>query len=90
LKRRLGIDTLAPIHRIDRETAGVVVFTVQPEMRRAYQDLFSAGAVRKHYEAIALWRPDLKLPLTFRCRLAENPERFMQVRVEEVSPTPRR
>lgn len=82
LKRRLGIDTLAPMHRIDRETAGLVVFTVQPETRRAYQDLFLAGAVHKSYEAIAPWRPELELPLTYRCRLVENPERFMQVRVE--------
>src|SRR4051812_7920454 len=34
LKRSLGIDTLAPIHRIDRETAGLVVFTIQPSTRR--------------------------------------------------------
>lgn len=86
LKRRLGLDTLAPIHRIDRETAGVVVFTVQPDTRKAYQDLFLQSAVRKHYEAIAPWRPELKLPLTYRCRLGENPERFMQMRVEDGEP----
>jgi len=71
------------MHRIDRETAGVVVFTVQPDTRKAYQDLFLQGAVQKYYEAIAPWRPELKLPLTYRCRLGENPERFMQVRVED-------
>ena len=86
LKRRLGIDTLAPIHRIDRETAGLVVFTVQPETRKAYQDLFLQSAVHKHYEAIAPWRPELTLPLTYRSRLVENPDRFMQVRVEEGEP----
>jgi tRNA pseudouridine32 synthase/23S rRNA pseudouridine746 synthase len=86
LKRRLGIDTLAPIHRIDRETAGVVVFTVQPDTRKAYQDLFLQHSIQKYYEAIAPWRPELKLPLTYRCRLGENPERFMQVRVEEGEP----
>jgi tRNA pseudouridine32 synthase/23S rRNA pseudouridine746 synthase len=86
LKRRLGLNGLAPIHRIDRETAGVVVFTVQPETRKAYQDLFLQSAVRKSYEAIAPWRLDLKLPLTYRCRLGENPERFMQVRLEEGEP----
>ncbi len=86
LKRRLGLDTLAPMHRIDRETAGVVVFTVRPETRKVYQDLFLQSAVRKYYEAIAPWRPELKLPLTYRCRLGENPERFMQVRVEAGEP----
>ncbi len=80
LKRRLGLDTLAPIHRIDRETAGLVVFTVQPVTRAAYQNLFLQNSVRKTYEAIAPWRPELTLPLTYRSRLEENPARFMQVR----------
>ncbi len=86
LKRKLGLDTLAPIHRIDRETAGLVVFTVQPETRRAYQDLFLQKSIRKYYEAVAPWRPELPLPLVYRSRLAENPERFMQVREERGEP----
>jgi tRNA pseudouridine32 synthase/23S rRNA pseudouridine746 synthase len=86
LKRRLGIDTLAPIHRIDRETAGLVVFTVQPKTRSAYQDLFLQKSIQKYYEAIAPSRPELTLPLTYRSRLVENPERFMQVREEEGEP----
>jgi tRNA pseudouridine32 synthase/23S rRNA pseudouridine746 synthase len=86
LKRRLGIDTLSPIHRIDRETAGVVVFTVQPATRSAYQNLFLQHSIKKYYEAIAPWRPELKLPLTYRSRLVENPERFMQVREESGEP----
>lgn len=86
LKRRLGLDTLAPIHRIDRETAGLVVFTVQPATRRAYQDLFLQKSIQKYYEALAPWRPDLVLPLTYRSRLVENPDRFMQVREESGEP----
>lgn len=86
LKRRLGLDTLAPIHRIDRETAGLVVFTVQPETRRAYQDLFLQKSIQKSYEAVAPWRPDLIFPLTYRSRLVENPDRFMQVREESGEP----
>jgi len=86
LKRRLGIDTLAPIHRIDRETAGLVVFTVQPATRNAYQDLFLQKSIGKDYEAIAPWRPELTFPLTYRSRLAENPERFMQMREESGEP----
>lgn len=79
LKRKLGIDTLAPIHRIDRETAGLVVFTIQPSTRRAYQDLFLTKSIQKKYEAIAPHRPELKLPLTYRSRLEENPANFMQM-----------
>ena len=86
LKRRLGIDTLSPIHRIDRETAGLVVFTVQPERRRAYQDLFLQQSIQKYYEAIAPRHPGLTFPLTHRSRLVENPQRFMQVREESGRP----
>jgi tRNA pseudouridine32 synthase/23S rRNA pseudouridine746 synthase len=86
LKRRLGIDTLSPIHRIDRETAGVVVFTVQPATRSLYQDLFLTKSIEKRYEAIAPWRADLAFPLTYRSRLVENPKRFMQVREEPGEP----
>ncbi|MDB5888092.1 MAG: Pseudouridine synthase [Rhodocyclales bacterium] len=80
LKRRLGIDTLTPIHRIDRETAGLVVFAIQPSTRGRYQDLFRQKSVVKHYEAIAPWRPDLALPLTYRSRIEENAAHFMQMR----------
>ena len=86
LKRKLGIDTLSPIHRIDRETAGLVVFTIQPATRGTYQDLFLTNSIQKRYEAIAPWRPELKLPLTYHSRLEENPERFMQVRTVDGEP----
>jgi tRNA pseudouridine32 synthase/23S rRNA pseudouridine746 synthase len=72
LKRQLGIDTLAPMHRIDRDTAGLVLFTIQPRMRNLYQALFRERSVHKHYEAIAPYRADLVLPLTYRSRLAES------------------
>src|SRR5690606_13873929 len=52
LKRRLGIDTLVPIHRLDRETAGLIAFTVQPHERNVYQALFRERAVDKVYEAV--------------------------------------
>ena len=71
LKRRLGMDTLAPLHRLDRETAGVVVFAVQPDTRGAYQALFAQRQVIKQYEAMALWRPELAFPLTHRSRLVQ-------------------
>lgn len=79
LKRKLGIDTLAPIHRLDRETAGVVLFSVQPATRGAYQGVFSQRTATKHYEAIAPWRPELAWPLTRQSRLEED-EHFMQMR----------
>ncbi len=59
LKNTLGLDTLAPLHRLDRETAGVTLFSIQPTERAAYHALFKQRAVHKQYEAIAPWRGDL-------------------------------
>ncbi|MEC5388308.1 pseudouridine synthase [Uliginosibacterium sp. H3] len=86
LKRRLGIDTLSPIHRIDRETAGLVVFAVQPETRGRYQELFREKSIRKQYEAIAPWRADLAWPMTYRSRIEEDAVRFMQMLTVEGEP----
>ena len=85
LKRKLGIDTLAPMHRIDRETAGLVLFTIQPDRRGAYQSLFSQHKVSKSYQAVAPYRTDLTLPLRYRSRLVDS-ESFM--RMEEVAGEP--
>jgi tRNA pseudouridine32 synthase/23S rRNA pseudouridine746 synthase len=53
LKQATGIEGLSPVHRIDRETAGLVVFSVRPEDRGAYQALFRERQIHKLYEAIA-------------------------------------
>jgi tRNA pseudouridine32 synthase/23S rRNA pseudouridine746 synthase len=81
LKRLLGIATLAPMHRLDRETAGVLAFTVQPAARHAYQSLLRDRQVHKVYEAVAPWHEGLALPLTCRNRLEERPGTFMQMAV---------
>ena len=78
LKRKLGLDTLAPMHRIDRETAGLVLFTKQPHTRGMYQSLFSQREVVKHYLAIAPYRAELSLPMTYRSRIV-NADHFMRM-----------
>jgi tRNA pseudouridine32 synthase/23S rRNA pseudouridine746 synthase len=78
LKRRTGIDTLSPIHRIDRETAGLVVFSIRPQDRGAYQALFREQVVDKAYEAIAPLRPDLPLPGVHRSRIVPDEQFFRQ------------
>ena len=78
LKKRLGIDTLIPIHRIDRETAGLVLFSINPRERNAYQAMFRDHAVTKHYEAIAPWRLDLTWPITRKSRIIEDEPFFRQ------------
>jgi tRNA pseudouridine32 synthase/23S rRNA pseudouridine746 synthase len=87
LRKTLGIATLAPMHRLDRETAGVLVFSVRSQDRAAYHALLREREVHKVYEAIAPWRPGLALPLVARHRL-EKPEGegFMQVRVLDGEP----
>jgi tRNA pseudouridine32 synthase/23S rRNA pseudouridine746 synthase len=85
LKRKLGIDTLAPVHRIDRDTAGLVLFTIRPETRGVYQELFRERRVVKCYEAIAPWREDLALPVQYRSCLKEA-ESFMKMREAEGVP----
>lgn len=78
LKRRTGIETLTPIHRIDRETAGLVIFSVRPQDRDAYQRLFREQQVDKVYEAIAPLRPELPLPAVHRSRIVEDAQFFRQ------------
>ena len=78
LKRRLGIDTLSPAHRIDRDTAGLVLFTIEPQARDAYQRMFRDRAVEKRYEAVASVSADLTFPITRRSRLIESAA-FMQM-----------
>lgn len=81
LKRLTGIETLVPMHRLDRETAGVVLFSVRPETRHAYQSMFRERVIHKVYEAVAPWSDALAatLPLERRSRLAEREEAFMQM-----------
>ncbi len=71
LRRELGIPALQPAHRLDRLTAGLVLFVVRPEDRGAYQTLFRDRAVRKEYEAVAAHDPALGFPRTVRSRIVK-------------------
>lgn len=85
LKRRLGLRELSPVHRIDRDTAGLVLFSVQRATRGRYQALFRDRQVRKVYEAVAPWRADLRFPRTHASRLQESGHFF---RMHEVPGEP--
>lgn len=52
LKKTTGNSTLSPINRIDRETAGLVLFSMNPETRGRYQELFMKGKIEKTYQAV--------------------------------------
>ena len=53
LRRLTGLPDISPAHRLDRMTAGVLLFVVDPRNRAAYQELFAARRVRKTYLAVA-------------------------------------
>lgn len=71
LRRQLGIPTLGAAHRLDRLTAGLVLFIVRPEERGAYQSLFRDKRVTKEYEAVARYEPALDLPCTVSSRIVK-------------------
>jgi len=85
LKRKLGLDQLAPLHRIDRETAGLVLFSVQPHGRGPYSALFAERAIHKRYEAIVPWPSGCVLPAIRHSRLV--PDRHF-MRMAEVDGEP--
>jgi tRNA pseudouridine32 synthase/23S rRNA pseudouridine746 synthase len=69
LRRELDLPELSPAHRLDRLTAGVLLFTARREVRGAYQTMFARGEVRKTYLARAAVDPSLTFPLTVRSRI---------------------
>ncbi|MFD5163090.1 pseudouridine synthase [Streptomyces hawaiiensis] len=71
LRRELDLPALTAAHRLDRLTAGLVLFTVRPQERGAYQTLFRDRRVRKEYEAVAPYDPALTVPRTVRSRLVK-------------------
>ena len=71
LRRDLGLPHLSPAHRLDRVTAGLVMFVVEPALRGRYQTMFADRVVRKEYEAIAPHDPALTLPTRVSSRIVK-------------------
>lgn len=80
LRVALGLPRLAPAHRLDRLTSGVLVLTTEQRWRGSYQTLFARGLVEKTYLASAPVRPDLSLPTTVSVHLAK-PRGSLQTQV---------
>jgi tRNA pseudouridine32 synthase/23S rRNA pseudouridine746 synthase len=79
LIRRLDNPELVPLHRIDRATAGLVLFSACRSSRAAYQALFRERRIDKRYEALAPGLPALAFPLQRRSRIVAG-EPFFRMR----------
>ncbi|MGB6103172.1 MAG: pseudouridine synthase [Pusillimonas sp.] len=82
LRQSLGLPLLSPMHRLDRDTAGVLLFCAAPQSRGAYQMLFQSREVRKEYEAIAPLCRGVEFPLIRRSRLEARPGHFTMQEVD--------
>lgn len=71
LKKKLQLPDLTPIHRLDRETAGVIIFSHNAASRGAYQSLFQQRAVHKVYEALAPTLHGRSFPFVYRSRMVD-------------------
>jgi tRNA pseudouridine32 synthase/23S rRNA pseudouridine746 synthase len=85
LMQQLDNPQLAPLHRIDRGTAGLVMFSTNPQHRAKYHALFSERKIIKQYQALAPPLPGYTFPLIHRSRLVTGEPFF---RMQEVAGTP--
>jgi len=85
LKHHYQLEDISPIHRLDRATAGVIMFSCNAEIRGAYQHLFQQRQVKKTYEAIAPITSH-SFPLTYKSRMTESDQIFFIMREVEGEP----
>jgi tRNA pseudouridine32 synthase / 23S rRNA pseudouridine746 synthase len=81
LRKQGAGEDLVPVHRLDRETAGVVLFSLNRKTRGHYTALFRNRKVRKVYEALASTLEESKFPITRRSRVVQGEPFF---RMKEV------
>ncbi len=82
LKKFTNNPDLTPIHRLDRETAGIVLFSKRPETRGVYQQMFAERKVNKIYHAIAPYHSNLEFPYSLSLRMDKG-EPFYTMQVIE-------
>src|SRR5262245_59393259 len=97
LEETTGLPDLTPLHRLDRETAGVLLLAIIPEVRAAYHQMFAEGLVEREYLAAARvaglperrhWRAENRLEAGepwFRQRIVDGPPNaFTDIELLEV------
>ncbi|ELT43635.1 23S RNA-specific pseudouridylate synthase [Arthrobacter nitrophenolicus] len=77
LRNQLGLPDLIPMHRLDRMTAGVLLFSTNPQTRGRYQVLFEKRQVQKEYECVsaaepAPGHPAVDFPVVVRNRMTKS------------------
>ena len=85
LRHELDLPELSPAHRLDRLTAGVLLFTVRREVRGAYQTMFARGEVTKTYLAVSSAEPGLVEPQVVSNRIIKQ-RGVLQARIEPGEP----
>lgn len=85
LKNQTGNADLTPIHRLDRETAGLVLFSKRPETRGIYQQMFAHREVKKTYHAIAAYHSSLEFPRAV-CLRMDKGQPFYTMKIVEGEP----
>ena len=83
--QHLNVADITPVHRLDKDTAGVMLLSHNPTTRRDYQTMFQEKTVRKTYEALAPTRLDLAYPHRISSRMVRG-ERFFLTRETEGEP----
>jgi tRNA pseudouridine32 synthase / 23S rRNA pseudouridine746 synthase len=77
LRNQLDLPDLIPMHRLDRMTAGVLLFSTNPATRGKYQVLFEKRQVQKEYECVSAAEPTegypaVEFPVVVRNRMTKS------------------
>jgi tRNA pseudouridine32 synthase/23S rRNA pseudouridine746 synthase len=77
LRNQLDLPDLIPMHRLDRMTAGVLLFSTNPDTRGKYQVLFEKRQVQKEYECVSAAEPaegypGVEFPVVVRNRMTKS------------------
>lgn len=83
LRKMLNNYDISPIHRLDRDTAGLLLFCANPTARGAYQTLFQGRDIQKVYECVAPFNPNLTFPITRQSYIEKSPTYFTMQEKED-------
>ena len=84
LKQQSNNPHLSPLHRLDKDTAGLILVSKNPITRHLYHALFAQNTIKKTYHAIAPYCA-LNFPTTVNLHL-ERGELFYTMRVNHNKP----